>query len=149
MSREIKFRVWVKDEKKYIPKFVEDNDAGDGYGPLEYDDYYLAPETGAIVKHHNYRKFGDWMYSVEGTNADREVEIEQFTGLLDRNGKEIYEGDIVKYEDCVFSIGWDDKHARFGFMPVKGCDISMHFSMKECKVIGNIHENPELLGGEE
>lgn len=158
MSREIKFRTWIKDEKKYIPDFVEDNDAGDGYGPLEYDNYYLAPETGAIVKHHNHREFGDWMYSVEGTNANREVEVEQYTGLKDKNGKEIYEGDIVDIE-LHFRTG--NEHIKgivefdYGCFSVKTImDEHIHplhifTSNTRASVIGNVHENKELLEGEE
>lgn len=160
MSREIKFRVWVKDEKKYIPNFVEDNDAGDGYGPLEYDVYYVAPETGAIVKHHSYREFGDWMYSVEATNASREVEIEQYTGLKDKNGKEIYEGDIITetIDDGdnkiiqIYEVYWDEDMLNFGIRGTKGFNYNLHDELWETnasrEVLGTIHENPELLEGE-
>jgi len=165
MSREIKFRTWIKDEKKYIPNFVEDNDAGDGYGPLEYDNYYLAPKTGAIVKHHNHREFGDWMYTVEGTNANREVEIEQYTGLKDKNGKEIYEGDIVRYsfinpnrtytEPVSFGPIQDGEgyfHQEFlAWRTTYADDGTAHSSLLDlvepnwtCEIVGNIHENKEL-----
>lgn len=73
--------------------------------------------------------------------------VEQFTGLYDKNGREIYEGDILKnpdYEEVFFVeyhegvagyVGWgDDKIA--GCYLITGDDI---------EVIGNIHENPELL----
>ena len=70
------------------------------------------------------------------------------TGLLDKNGKEIYEGDIVWYGSTLGSMTWCEKQAKWCLkMRNGGC---MHFNEyfmadKDYEVIGNIHENPELL----
>ena len=70
----------------------------------------------------------------------------QYTGLHDKNGKEIYEGDILKGTfygfpmpeyDYVFQIYWDEKEKGF---------MASYFEPSECEVIGNIYDNPELLG---
>jgi len=83
---------------------------------------------------------------------------DQFTGLKDKNGKEIYERDIVNcrgYQDKIYSIGevyWSDITAQIYI----GCHynnnlLNPEFSLrivedvKELEVIGNIYENPELL----
>ena len=88
--------------------------------------------------------------------------IGQYTGLMDKNGKRIFEGDIVAQNwydydeprddsfgkvvfceyDCSFSVMDVNKD---GFMPLGRCG-SYHW---EVEVIGNIHDNPELLKGGE
>lgn len=73
--------------------------------------------------------------------------IGQYTGLKDKNGKEIYEGDIVYIasEDKNAFILWDKETARY-IIQFKGwCADFDNFYGKDLEVIGNIYDNPELL----
>ena len=80
--------------------------------------------------------------------------IGQFTGLVDKNGKEIYEGDVVKWEGYIDIISWH-QNANNYLAPgwYKGHDSddlgAFHFKKHSHKieeeVIGNIYESPELL----
>lgn len=99
--------------------------------------------------------------SVEFDQLNREMSggyVEQYTGLTDKNGKEIYEGDILggMFEGCY--IGWCDTTKSFELFncyehycmacdgDILWCELSD--SDIDLEVIGNIHENPELLGDE-
>jgi hypothetical protein len=65
--------------------------------------------------------------------------IMQFTGLKDKNGKEIYEGDIITERKYQAVVEWDEKSLQFN------CHGML--DGKNYEVIGNIYENPELLEG--
>lgn len=83
-------------------------------------------------------------------NDNEFYKVRQFTWLLDKNWKEIYEGDIVKiivekfwdgFEEWVSSVEWNDRYASFGAKPFRIDDESPNV----IEVIWNIYENPELL----
>ncbi len=86
------------------------------------------------------------------TNKEWHI-VMQYTGLKDKNGKEIYEGDILRYSDgsdvSTHKIFWDDKAARFYDIRLEDGDSATSYDdfefFTEAKVIGNIYENPELL----
>ncbi|MDE5556971.1 MAG: YopX family protein, partial [Ruminococcus sp.] len=79
-----------------------------------------------------------------------------YTGLTDRNGVKIFEGDIVSFADC-----WDTQHKGVVYWCSGSYNVDCSksdedevffrlFTAYACgaKIIGNIHDNPELMGGE-
>ena len=72
--------------------------------------------------------------------------VGQFTGLTDKNGTKIFEGDIVEYEGKRYSFNYLPHYARFS--PVKPNTVFCVFAYQRGEVIGNIYDNPELIGGE-
>ena len=104
----------------------------------------------------------------QGTTGGNEVlpeTVGQYTGLTDKNGRKIFEGDIVRLTDEYNEIEWTaivvfgnpNNSCCWGYSlcPIGKCestsDILMWVDMEEsgayCEIIGNIHDNPELLKG--
>ena len=105
--REIKFRVWDKVNKSYI----------------------IEPTFIGINK----------VFVMRGSVLEEvsDCEIIQFTGLLDGNGKEIYEGDIVEFKGRNYEV----YYLNGKFM---GCN-EIGIENKEYEILGNIYENSNLL----
>lgn len=134
MNREIKFRAW-SGKKMILPEYADK------------EDFHLLAD-GTIVETHEYgyerheltsRRSNDW-------------HIMQYTGLKDKNGKEIYEGDII---DCcavqrethnVIEKG-DPVEVKYydGYFYPFGYNAGWRSGVDDIEVIGNVYENPELL----
>lgn len=129
MSRPIKYRAWDEKRKEYV-KIVGVIDAN------------------TIIT-----------YDEEGRYKEAKVVVEQYTGLTDKNGKEIYEADIIKChsqdtnpvgrvmylaEWCAYEIvSYDPEDCRVYNLESFSPTVNGYL-----EVIGNVHENKELLGDE-
>lgn len=124
--REIKFRAWFKDTQEMKS--------------IAMNNLYMGNKS-------------SWMHLSPQPMSDyRLVEIMQYTGLKDNNGREIYEGDIVKrvynsgssfvgeviFEEATYFMRNDEQYAF----------LANQYDSETLEVIGNIHENPHLLEGE-
>lgn len=108
---------------------------------------------------HGYLSDKNYIYdkSLDGEFLVDENTICQYTGLTDKNGKKIFEGDILRYADeIILKTVWNDRKYGFAAQCVKGsvllkdCKWGLwEFESDEAEVIGNIFDNPELLKGEE
>jgi hypothetical protein len=128
MSREIKYRAWLKEENKMV--IVETIDFS------EKSIQYL--EKNEIIDAYLLRRM-----------IFEDIELMQYTGIKNKNGLEIYEGDIIicKYgPEIMMEVKWIDE--GFRTLGKYNGDNYVGYVKNSAEVIGNIYENPELLGGE-
>lgn len=117
--RKLEFRAWWKDTKRF----------------LDCDEWYMTC-SGAKYLH----------YAVMPYKDDNFI-IEQYTGIKDKNGQKIYEGDIVRYairpSRTTVVEWWSGEEEYYPCCTTSG--FALPYSEDGYEVIGNIHENPELL----
>jgi uncharacterized phage protein (TIGR01671 family) len=102
--------------------------------------YGMMKVYGIITKDTSTGKEG--VYTSNHTWIIEKLILMQSTGLKDKNGKEIFEGDIIKYE-----LEWGINNKSYKYMTIKSiCDIHK-WKTDDIEVIGNIHETPSLLRG--
>lgn len=136
--REIKFRCWDKDEEVM----------------------FKQADIGSIDFSYKQINIENDQYSyLESYDKDGSFKLMQYTGLKDKNGVEIYEGDIAKESrkrvknQRHFVVVWNNDIGSYTFKPLDKTETSYPCfnigTIKSLEVIGNIYENPELLKGSE
>ncbi len=135
--REIKFRAWDKNDKRIFinPQMIDFYNKIIGY--MQYQTEYM-PDTSYSIP----VGFEEFEYS----------ELMEWTGLCDKNGEDIYEGDILfesfgeKYYKVIFENG--SFRAEFnGDFEEYSFDL-IDVVAQGCEIVGNIYENPELMEDE-
>lgn len=140
--REIKFRAWDKKAKKM--RQVVNMVFNVGFG-VETNDNSLK-----LIWVKGYDVIEQKEIQIQ---KEKDIELMQYTGLHDKNGKEIYEGDIVEWAGIRMEVFWgEDIGIGYGFCwrnieGEGGYHESMTGFIDEYEVIGNIYDNPDLLEG--
>ena len=85
---------------------------------------------------------GDWI-------VNNDIHLMQSTGLFDRNGKEIFEGDILKNNKYITSVFYENGAYCVKFRRTQNTTVTMNvisfIEKYKTRIVGNIYENPELL----
>ena len=127
--RKIKFRAWDNENGIYLYDVQDAYDTLSGH--VKYDD-----GENAVYDEECFGGFLD----------NERYDVEQFTGLTDAQDDEIYENDLVRitddFEDPVYKVIFEE--AKFEISG-GGVDFDLGEEFMNCEIVGNVHENPELL----
>ena len=146
MNREIKFRAYIKNENKRVPSKTNKI--------VEVKSLHLGSKKAIIGYSKNSYNYGNYSISFD------DIELMQYTGLHDENGKEIYEGDIVSKEvfDDTKPNYINKSYAKVVYIEELAGFYLVNKSNKilwevaddkyNIEVVSTIYDNPELLGGE-
>ncbi|WP_083232313.1 YopX family protein [Fusobacterium massiliense] len=129
MSKEIKFRAWLKNKKEMVD--------------VALINYVTKCITYALTKKGSMLTIIDENFS--------NIELLQYIGLKDKNNKEIYEGDIVKIDRQLFRVSYMEEKASYMLDEVDSymSDYLSNYDINKLEKVGNIYENVELLGENE
>lgn len=132
MNREIKFRIWDKRSKRFC-------------GNLK--NYLLNIHSGELEVANYSDLYEEWYYS---QHMENEYIVQQYTGLKDSKGNEIYEGDIISGE----FYDTEYHHSETIKAEVVFNNGAFNIAIREwhkpsLKIIGNVMENPELIKNEQ
>jgi uncharacterized phage protein (TIGR01671 family) len=96
---------------------------------------------------HGYDATANSIFTCGFRYRRNEIELMQYTGLKDRNDKEGYREDIVNHDKYGnFIIIWDDVEASFILKSIEQKYGALPMSLlKDCNIIGNVYDNPELI----
>ncbi len=127
--REINFRAWDKNSKEWVEDFILDR-------------------LGSYYQTNKCEFWGD----------DRDLALMQWTGLKDKNGVEIYEGDIINLDNGLNEgiydvVEWNNEDQKYIPISGMGQNRTRDNELNEWghmfwKIVGNIYENPELLSSD-
>lgn len=151
----LKFRIWDKVHNKFLPKSLE-TEFGFVDFFLDQDGKVTAfqEESSAEARIENISLSAINETTGEIFSASDRFVIQRFTGLTDKNGKEIFEGDVVKVQDYKFHVGnhrvelgdfeiFKVEWQGCGRWNISRCDISNVSTLYQ--ILGNILENPNLI----
>lgn len=125
-------------------KRIDNGEWVEGYLLLKY--FHESPRTRFVIQYKT--KYNPEMWQPEYAVAEIIPEtVGQYTGLCDKNGKKIFEGDICRVGNFNYKVEFKYSSWQFAIL-TRGVWCNPYFDSncgEKCEVIGNIHDNPELL----
>lgn len=124
MTREIKYRIWIRDWAggRMVNEGFAINENGKVYFKADESDMYIL-----------------------GYRGKQDRVVMQFTSLKDKNGKDIYEGDILNIDNMKVPVEFYNGAFVVRYFSIPTTSYLSVFDSSDIEIIGNIYENPNLL----